>query len=148
MTESSCCFQKCDSDSGCRFCILVCLRFWSDYSSTCAVGSWCSWSVSGLAGWGTQKAGSCLVLHSSRLLCTGCNITMILSDGVADQHNWSLPILCCMFEEIPFQSPWIFFDDFYLKCVLHVQNTYIYIKVFLPERYSKLIAGTICHMLI
>ncbi len=30
-TESSCCFQKCDRKSGCRFSRMVCPKVWADY---------------------------------------------------------------------------------------------------------------------
>jgi hypothetical protein len=31
MTESSCCFKRCNSNSGQRFFIMACLKFWADY---------------------------------------------------------------------------------------------------------------------
>jgi len=45
-----------------------------------------------------SRSWSCIVLHASRLLCTSCNITMILCDGVADQHNCEVCLFCtaCM----------------------------------------------------
>jgi len=42
LTDSFCCFWKCDRNSGCRICIMVCPNF-GTYLSAPTVGNWSHW---------------------------------------------------------------------------------------------------------